>query len=66
MGTFEGRVRTSGNEVTDEGSWKYTGGTGMYKGITGGGTYRSRMTSPTTVESNWQGNYELAARTKVA
>lgn len=66
IGTFEGRVAMAGAQVTIEGTWKYTDGTGMFKGIKGGGTYKGRMTSPMEVENTWEGNYELAAKARVA
>jgi uncharacterized protein with beta-barrel porin domain len=31
-GTFEGKVATSGGEITVEGTWQYTGGSGKFKG----------------------------------
>jgi hypothetical protein len=65
-GTFEGKIVTSGGEVTIEGTWKYTGGTGSFQGLTGGGTYKGRMTSPTEVENTWEGAYELAAKARAA
>jgi hypothetical protein len=40
-------------------SWQYTGGTGTFSGITGGGTYKGRITSPTEVQVNWDGTYQL-------
>lgn len=61
FGTFEGSVSASGGQITVEGTWKYTGGTGNFKYITGGGTFKTRLTSPTQVEGTWQGAYELAA-----
>lgn len=66
IGTFEGKVKTAGGQVTIEGTWKYTDGTGQFKGITGGGTYKGRMTSPTEVENTWEGSYQLAAKARVA
>ena len=66
IGTFEGKVKTAGGQVTIEGTWKYTDGTGQFKGITGGGTYKGRMTSPTEVENTWEGTYQLAAKARVA
>ena len=59
-GSFEGKVTTTGAEVRLEGTWKYTGGTGKFSGITGNGTYRGRMVSPTQVEMTWEGEYQLA------
>ena len=66
FGTFEGKIVTTGGEVTIEGNWKYTGGTGNFQGLTGGGTYKGRMTSPTEVENTWEGAYELAAQARAA
>jgi hypothetical protein len=66
IGTFEGKVVTAAAQVTIEGTWKYTGGTGMFKGLTGSGTYKGRMTSPMEVENTWEGKYELAVQAKVA
>ena len=66
IGTFEGKVKTAGGQVTIEGTWKYSDGTGQFKGLTGGGTYKGRMTSPTEVENTWEGTYQLAAKARVA
>jgi hypothetical protein len=66
FGTFEGRIQTSGQQATMEGNWKFTGGTGKYQGLTGGGTYKGRLTSPTDVENTWDGIYQLAAKTQAA
>ncbi len=60
FGTFEGKVTTVGGQVTVEGSWQYTGGTGDFRQITGKGTFKTRLTSPTEVEATWQGAYELS------
>ena len=59
-GSFEGNVSIVGGEVIVEGTWQYTGGEGEFAGISGNGTFRTRLTSPTTVEANWQGAYTLA------
>jgi len=56
-GTFEGRITASGGQVTLEGTWTFAGGTGKLHGITGGGSYRGRMTSPVEVEMEWAGEY---------
>jgi hypothetical protein len=48
-----------------EGKWQYTGGAGDFAGITGNGTFKTRLTSPTTVEGSWQGTYELAGAAAV-
>ena len=60
-GTFEGKITTSGQQVSMEGTYKWTGGTGKFKGITGGGTYKGHFPSPTDVVNDWQGEYTLAS-----
>ena len=62
-GTFEGKITTSGQQVTMEGMWKYTGGTGRFKGISGGGKYKGYFPSATDVVNNWEGEYTLASAT---
>jgi hypothetical protein len=59
-GTFEARVTTVGGRMIVEGTFKFTGGDGEYRGITGGGTFKSVMKSETELECTWDGNYELA------
>ncbi len=59
-GTFEGQVSVVGGKVIAEGKWQYTGGAGDFAGIKGGGTFKTMLTSPTTVEADWQGTYQLA------
>ncbi len=58
-GSFEGKVTTSGEEVTLEGSWQFIGGTGKFQSISGSGTYKGRMTSPTDMATDWTGEYQL-------
>ena len=65
-GTFEGKVTTSGNETTVDGTWQFSNGTGAFAGITGQGTFKTRLTSPTEVACTWQGRYELAASVRAA
>lgn len=65
-GTFECKVATVSGQVVMEGNWKYTHGTGQFTGITGNGTFRGRMTSPTESETSYEGRYELKAETKAA
>ena len=60
-GSFEGKIITAGGQTTMEGTWKYTGGTGTFKGISGGGKYKGRFTSPTEVINDWDGEYQLAS-----
>jgi len=59
-GTFEARVTTVGGGMIVEGTFKFTGGDGEYRGITGGGTFKSVMKSENELECTWDGNYELA------
>ena len=40
---------------------KFTGGSGKLKGLTGNGTFKTKMSSPNQVEATWQGAYELAS-----
>jgi hypothetical protein len=64
-GTFEGNVSVVAGQPVVEGKWQYTGGEGSFAGLTGGGTFKTRLTSPTTLEATWEGVYELAgARAK--
>lgn len=59
-GTFEGQVKVENGSVTLEGTWKFTGGDGEYRNVSGGGTFKTVMKSETELECNWQGSYELA------
>lgn len=59
-GTFEGTVSVIGGQPVVEGKWQYTGGEGSFSGITGEGSFKSKLTSPTTLEASWEGTYELA------
>jgi hypothetical protein len=60
FGTFEGKVSGSGGTMTVEGTFKFTGGDGQYRGLTGGGTFKTVTKSETEVEATWNGAYELA------
>ena len=64
-GSFEGNVSIAGGELVVKGKWQYTGGDGEFAGITGNGTFKTRLTSPTTVEGKWQGAYQLAGAAAV-
>ena len=64
-GTFEGNVSVVAGQFTVEGTWQYTGGTGRFAGITGSGTFKTKLTSPTTIEGSWRGTYELAGAAAV-
>jgi hypothetical protein len=56
-----GRVATSGGQITVEGTYQHTGGSGKFKGLSGNGAFKTKMTSPKDVEASWQGTYKLAA-----
>jgi len=58
-GTFQGRITTSGGESIMEGTWEYTGGSGRFANIRGGGTYKGHLPSASQIENKWQGEYEL-------
>ena len=45
-------------EVTFQGEWRYTGGTGRFKGITGNGTYKGELTAA-GLTYEYQGAYEV-------
>jgi len=60
FGTFEGQVTTASGGMTVEGKFTFAGGDGEYRGITGGGTFKTVSKSETEVEATWQGTYELA------
>ncbi len=62
-GTFEGKVTNDGMVV--EGTWKFAGGDGEFRGISGGGTFKVVAKSETELEATWDGAYELA-RTQTA
>lgn len=59
-GTFEGEVTATGASMTVEGTFKFTGGDGQYRGISGDGTFKTVMKSETELEATWEGKYELA------
>jgi hypothetical protein len=58
-GTFTGKITTDAGVSTMEGTWKYSGGTGTFARISGSGTYKGRIASPTEVEVSWEGSYQL-------
>jgi hypothetical protein len=58
-GTFEAMITTAGGATTLEGAWKFSGGTGAFARISGGGSFKTKLTSPTEVECNWEGAYQL-------
>src|SRR5580698_7871113 len=42
-GTFEGKVAPANGEISVEGTWQITNGSGRLKGITGNGTFSIRL-----------------------
>jgi hypothetical protein len=61
-GSFEGTHKTTVKEdgsleTTWEGTWKVTGGTGKFKNIKGGGTYRGKATAE-GASTEWEGEVE--------
>lgn len=65
-GTWEGKISTHNNQISFEGSWKYTHGTGHFAGISGNGTFKGHMTSQSESEVTFEGSYQLKAGTKAA
>jgi len=55
FGTFEGNVTINGVEVTLEGTFQFTGGTGKLQGIRGQGNFKGMVLSPTEIQMNWFG-----------
>jgi hypothetical protein len=61
-GTYEGTVKTTvkedgSSETTWEGTWKSNGGTGKFKNMKGGGTYRGKATAE-GASTDWEGEVE--------
>jgi hypothetical protein len=65
-GTYDGHVSIVNGEVTLEGTWRYTHGSGQFASISGNGRFKGRMISPDEVDMSWQGNYQIAAGTRAA
>lgn len=65
-GACEAKVTNNNGQVSIEGTWKYTHGTGQFQGIQGSGTFKGRLTSPTEVDISWEGNYQLGKQARVA
>lgn len=59
-GTFEGQVTATASGMIVEGTFTFSGGDGQYRGITGGGNFKTVMKSETELEATWEGHYELA------
>lgn len=45
-------------DISFEGKWWYTGGTGRFKGITGEGTYTGKVTKA-GLKYDWEGEYDI-------
>jgi hypothetical protein len=57
-GTHKTSVKEDGSwEATSEGTWKVIGGTGKFKNIKGGGTYRGKATAQEAF-TEWEGEVE--------
>jgi hypothetical protein len=57
-GTHKTTVKEDGSwEMAWEGTWKMTGGTGKFKDIKGGGTYRGKATAQGS-STEWEGEVE--------
>jgi hypothetical protein len=57
-GMHKTTVKEDGSlETTWEGTWKQTGGTGKFKNIKGGGTYRGKATAQGS-STEWEGEVE--------
>jgi hypothetical protein len=47
---------------TSEGKWSYVGGTGKFKGLKGGGTYKGKYAPDGSVSFDVEGEYTLASK----
>ena len=62
-GPYEGTHKSTFKEdgswegATFEGTWKFNGGTGRFKNVKGGGTYRGKAT-PEGASEDWEGEVE--------
>lgn len=61
--SYEGTTKTVMKEenvpvTTIAGKWWFTGGTGKFEGITGGGSYKGKVTA-TGYVYEWEGEYEI-------
>ena len=59
-GTFEGKATVEGGKMTVEGTYKFAGGDGQYRGVTGNGKFKTVLKSETEIECTWEGKYALA------
>jgi hypothetical protein len=65
-GSYEGKVSIVNGQLSMEGTWKYTHGTGQFSGITGNGKFKGRQTSMTETEVTFEGSYQLKSGTRAA
>jgi hypothetical protein len=65
-GSWEGKIVTRNDQVSFEGTWKYTHGTGQFSGISGNGSFKGHMISPTESEVTFEGSYQMKAGTRAA
>jgi hypothetical protein len=60
---FSGTDRSTKNgKPLSTGTWRYTGGTGKFKGIMGKGTYKARPDARGTYVSEIDGDYTLPTK----
>jgi len=64
--TFQGTGKLNGQLISGSGTWKWTGGTGKFKGIKGGGpfTYMAGPDLPLSFE--WSGEAEMTNASEAA
>jgi hypothetical protein len=65
-GSWEGNITSNGDQITFEGMWKYTHGTGQFAGISGSGRFHGRMISANESEVSFEGSYQLKSGTRAA
>lgn len=66
-GTFEGKISSSvQGQISLEGTWKYTHGTGKFSNLSGNGRFKGEMISPTEVNMSIEGSYQLVAENRAA
>jgi hypothetical protein len=46
--------------MTVEGTYKYTGGDSDFRGLTGGGNFKTVLKSESEIDCTWEGKYVLA------
>ena len=53
-------VIVEGEKITVEGTYKFAGGDGQYRNVTGSGKFKTVLSSATEVDCTWEGKYTLA------